>query len=1127
MKHFIHFSQSRRNLRIRLLTATLLLVLGGNRFLSAQCNPDLVAPAAICSGMVVVTVPNQQVVTFQAESLDNGSADNCTAAQDLDFRIGYQPATPLPPATTELYLGQNELGDHAVVLWVIDQAGNATYCNTTVRVQDDCGGGGSAPAMVCNDMVYVYVPLGGATTFYPGGMLEGGPYCNTYGIRILSSPTAFSPSLTFTPAQVGAHNVQVRDNITNNSCWGTVIVQTPPVDCANDTTPPAANCAAAQVYLNEDGPGLTTVEASEINAGSYDLCTPPTMLQFAVERGAMPSVAMPSATTLDFTAIGTFNDVYLWVMDTSGNATFCQTQVQVLPPLCSPDVVAPVCIAPADTMVPWSTFNGYDVSNSNDLTTLLGDAEAWDNCNLQTVLKSVYLTYNACGQGSLISRSFIALDLAGNVSEAALQVVATYSDFELHLPKDHLPGDPGPIDSLRVLAENGTTLLIAYNDVVYDFDCDSLNDLVQRTWFVAYDCPNTGLEEVELPRLDLDENGFAGDGYDAQRGVDSMHLYVSGASTVGLTPAAQVYKYVQIIRYNFNDTINLNVEGVVFIDENDDCDFDSAEQGLEGWTVRGVGNASGREYFAHTDANGHYLLEDICTGDTEITVGIDAAFNYGQGCATTWVVAVNAGVAAIQNIPVQLDTECPLMEVSIGANFLRRCNENVYHVNYCNYSNQLIEDTYIEVELDSFMSYISSSIAATDLGNNRYRFETGDLAAGECGQFTLTHYLGCNAVLGQTHCTEAHLFPDTLCPQSQNWTGANIEVSAACVADSVYLQIKNTGAGDMSVPLDYIIVEDVIMLSNDMFQLNSGDVLNLPALAAEGKTWHLSAEQEPGHPYPGSVSTTIEGCAGLNSLGIAPLYSFENPNPFIAVTCHQNVSSFDPNDKQAFPTGYAESHFIERNTPVEYMIRFQNTGTDTAFSVVVLDTLSEFIDPASIRPGASSHAYTFDWSDDQTLRFTFDPISLPDSNVNWAASNGFVQFFARQKADLPLGTVIRNTASIYFDQNAPVQTNTVYHTIGENFIEVTSDQHEANQQFGALTVWPNPSAGDVLFNLEKGDAIGSARFTLFDLRGNMIESDVFQSAQYRFVRNEKPAGIYLYRIEIEGFTAFSGKLMLK
>lgn len=54
---------------------------------------------------------------------------------------------------------------------------------------------------------------------------------------------------------------------------------------------------------------------------------------------------------------------------------------------------------------------------------------------------------------------------------------------------------------------------------------------------------------------------------------------------------------------------------------------------------------------------------------------------------------------------------------------------------------------------------------------------------------------------------------------------------------------------------------------------------------------------------------------------------------------------------------------------------------------------------------------------------------LPDSNVNEAASHGFTSFRVKQVPNLPVGTLIENSAAIYFDFNAPVITNTSWHTI--------------------------------------------------------------------------------------------------
>ena len=64
--------------------------------------------------------------------------------------------------------------------------------------------------------------------------------------------------------------------------------------------------------------------------------------------------------------------------------------------------------------------------------------------------------------------------------------------------------------------------------------------------------------------------------------------------------------------------------------------------------------------------------------------------------------------------------------------------------------------------------------------------------------------------------------------------------------------------------------------------------------------------------------------------------------------CQPNIGSFDPNDKTAFLNGHFENEWVKSNTDIDYKIRFQNTGTDTAFTVVIEDQLSTLLDPASV-----------------------------------------------------------------------------------------------------------------------------------------------------------------------------------
>jgi len=87
---------------------------------------------------------------------------------------------------------------------------------------------------------------------------------------------------------------------------------------------------------------------------------------------------------------------------------------------------------------------------------------------------------------------------------------------------------------------------------------------------------------------------------------------------------------------------------------------------------------------------------------------------------------------------------------------------------------------------------------------------------------------------------------------------------------------------------------------------------------------------------------------------------------------------------------------------------------------VIRDTLSEFLDVTSIQQGASSHPYQLEILEYNILKFTFANINLVDSVTNEPESHGFVSFRISQLDSLPLGTVIHNSAAIFFDYEPPV-----------------------------------------------------------------------------------------------------------
>jgi uncharacterized repeat protein (TIGR01451 family) len=288
----------------------------------------------------------------------------------------------------------------------------------------------------------------------------------------------------------------------------------------------------------------------------------------------------------------------------------------------------------------------------------------------------------------------------------------------------------------------------------------------------------------------------------------------------------------------------------------------------------------------------------------------------------------------------------------------------------------------------------------------------------------------------------------------------------------------------------------------------------------------LEVEQEPFHPGLSRPASVVEGCNASTtfSTGLVNVFPPDDADKFIDIDCRVNTAAYDPNDKQAVPTGYGAAHYVAPNTPLEYTIRFQNTGNDTAFTVVLRDTLSAWLDPATVRPSASSHPYTWNLSGTGYLTFTFDNILLPDTATNLDASHGFIKYAIWPKDSVPLESVVLNRAGIYFDFNPPIITNETMHTLGKNFL-VSSTWQPARAQY-RVQVTPNPMGDEARLEvLGLPDRLGDFRLQVFDLQGNVVR-DLSATTPFFVLKKENlPVGMYFFRVLEEGKLVGSGKLI--
>jgi uncharacterized repeat protein (TIGR01451 family) len=556
------------------------------------------------------------------------------------------------------------------------------------------------------------------------------------------------------------------------------------------------------------------------------------------------------------------------------------------------------------------------------------------------------------------------------------------------------------------------------------------------------------------------------------------------------------------------DTTNcdLNLYGYARNDLNINCIADQLEPPLNNWIVRATNQANQVQYFANTDTAGYYQM-GLPVGN--YLVEMIPTSQVWTSCAGT-LVQINPTDSLQVNLAAKATYQCPVLQVDLSTPFLRRCMPSTYVLRYCNLGSDTVENAYIDLKLDPFLTYQTSSIPATLIGADTLRFQVGNLIPGACSTISMQVLVSCDAQLGQTHCSEAHIFPDTICwPVNTAWSGATVAATSVCQGDSLLFVIKNTGNTAMTNALEYIVIEDGILRQSSSAPPLPANGTMIVKVPANGSTWRIEANQEVNHPILPNAIVNSEGCTDQStpfSTGFINQFSLPDSMPWLDIDCTENIGSFDPNDKLGIPVGYGNLHYVESNTAIDFLIRFQNTGTDTAFTVIVQDTLDAHFDPATFKVLGYSHPVKSELSDQGMLHFQFDQIMLPDSNINEAASHGFIRYQISPKNTIHLETDVFNQASIFFDFNAPILTNKTQHRYGQDFVSV----HLLEADFNLIgRVQPNPVIDQVQLIWQY-----DIDYTLqiIDATGKMMQSQTGQGTSIQLNLSGYQSGIYIIRL---------------
>jgi uncharacterized repeat protein (TIGR01451 family) len=390
------------------------------------------------------------------------------------------------------------------------------------------------------------------------------------------------------------------------------------------------------------------------------------------------------------------------------------------------------------------------------------------------------------------------------------------------------------------------------------------------------------------------------------------------------------------------------------------------------------------------------------------------------------------------------------------------------------------------------------------------------LTTNSSGQYSIGLNFGSYTV------TEQNAVFDQSCPGSVTLASANQPFNVGCAGGEpldVQLAMAN-GPARPGFQLDYAIdLDNLTPASTGAVTLTVtldpvlGFLSANPApatVAGNVVTWNLTMTQVFQH-VDVSLRTQVPPDVGLigTTFTTTALVTTANTDGNLtnnSATSNQLVTgSYDPNDKRAFTsTGGTSTWTINEDEWIDYIIRFQNTGTDTAFNVIITDTLPSTLDPATITWGAGSHAHSRALVGQGVLKFIFPNILLPDSNVNEPLSHGFVGFRIRPRLPLLPGDEIINIANIYFDFNPPIITEPSV------LVAEFSTAVEAGGTGQALQIFPNPT--DHVLTILLPDAVQPYAVEVLTIDGRVVALHRVSGPAANMNVGELAAGPYSIRV---------------
>ena len=428
---------------------------------------------------------------------------------------------------------------------------------------------------------------------------------------------------------------------------------------------------------------------------------------------------------------------------------------------------------------------------------------------------------------------------------------------------------------------------------------------------------------------------------------------------------------------------------------------------------------------------------------------------------------------------------------SFSSGLLRPGRWGDYQLNFQNNAFDTAYNAYIEIELDmSTIDSIVSPYAFSQIGNI-LKFNLGHIKPFGYGAISYSIKLKTSVVIGSSQCHRAKVFPHCRLYPSNGYDGSDIKASVKCLGNNtIELELENAGSQNQTQRGKLAIYQDESLRKQDSFKMDKGTSSKFQYQLDDNKVFTAEVYSANGHPVTPILIRHQDLCANkrpiISNNPVVNFYRHDEAKEY-EESCRIVQGSYDPNVKSVQPSGFLSEHYTANGTELKYRIDFQNTGTDTAFRVVLIDTLSPLLNIATFMPGVSSHPYSIEFGG-RGVKFIFDPIALVDSFKNEPLSHGYVHFKIKPIQGLRQKTKIENRADIYFDYNSPVRTNTVFNTIFDTiqiYVPKGGSAITENDKTSVI-VFPNPTTDK--FFIQMSEPVKDLSIEIYDMQGRLIKT---------------------------------------